>query len=328
MWGNRNGWLIAIGMVVFLCAAFGYAVYAAGRTTAATELTDPARPGHSPETLAPIALPIDPLRVIELNISKGTDAGSIYWRAIDEVKENPRQYENFRPSLKDASKYAALAAIVEAAEHSHADIFQRQPDAVVRYGPKPALRALETLGNGCIYLGIQAATAKDYAGAKKWLTSTYVLGLRLFQDRQSRAQLDIGIGMMAGAAQILAQIANVEKETTRAERLSDFVTQYRDYDKNHIKKIERVITSIDPKVMRQYVGDVFNLAQSSDERVWRNEATLRLGLYKFNSPLPGDRLRANRTIRKLAVSDDPAVKAAALAARDLTVEEYRKLGSE
>jgi len=322
MWGNRNGWLISLAIVVVLSAMFAYAWHEAGRMTLPTELT------QKPETLAPIALPIDPARVLPLEFPGSGDGGRLYWEAIEKVQKDPKLYENFKPDLKSAASYPALAPVLEAAAAPRADIFQKQPDAVVRYGAKPALRALETLGIGCIRLGVLSAQAKDLPGAKKYLNAAYVLGLRMYQDRQSRAELDCALGLMASSVTVLGQIAKEEKNQTLAEHITDFVTQYKEYDKNHIKVIERAITSIDDKVMRQYVGDVIKMAQESKEPVWRNEATLRLGMYRFNSPLPGDRLAAGRAIRQLVLSDDAAVKAAALAARELTLSEYHKLGSE
>ena len=88
-----------------------------------------------------------------------------------------------------------------------------------------------------------------------------------------------------------------------------------------------MITSIDPKVLARHVGDVFVLAEKSSERVWRVEAVLKLGMYKYYTNTPGDRRAARRMVRSLLNDPDPAIQTAALAANELTREQYRTIGS-
>ena len=67
--------------------------------------------------------------------------------------------------------------------------------------------------------------------------------------------------------------------------------------------------------------------EKSQERVWRVEGVLKLGMYKYYTNTAGDRRAAVRTVKSLLKDPDPAVAAAALAARELTIAQYRTIGA-
>jgi hypothetical protein len=88
-----------------------------------------------------------------------------------------------------------------------------------------------------------------------------------------------------------------------------------------------VITSIDQNVIEDNVGNVFLLAQQGKDHLWKTEAVLKLGRYKFNAGRASDQRAARRLLRAMAKDEslDPVTKAAATSARDLTIEDYRRL---
>ena len=322
MWGNRLGWIISAAIVMLIAGAFVWASYEAGRTTPPSEFS------QKTENFDALEFPGDPGHLLTIPDMKNADGGELYWTAIKIVRENPDLYEGAKADLQRVTEYTALGPILEAAHHATADIFRSRPDAVVKFGKKPALEAIGTAGTLCLGIGIQYAREKNFDQAQRYLTASYVLGLRLFQDRQCRRELDLGMGLMGSSASNLATIARLQKNEALQKKLDDFNVGYRAFDQQRVKPLERVITSIDPTVSRQHVGDVFKLAQESREKVWQLESILRLGMYKFNSPLAGDRRAAIRMIREFAKSQDPAIQSAAIAARDLTVEDYRRLGTD
>jgi hypothetical protein len=60
--------------------------------------------------------------------------------------------------------------------------------------------------------------------------------------------------------------------------------------------------------------------------MWRVEAILKLGRYRFNAGRIGDQRNAIKTIKDLLTHDpDPVIRAAAQAAHDLTLEQYRMM---
>ncbi len=322
MWGNRLGWLISAVIVALIVGAFAWASYAAGRTTPPSEFS------QKTENFDALEFPGDPAHLLTIADMKSRDGGELYWTAIKTIRDNPDIYENAKADLTRVSEYTVLEPILEAAHHPTADIFRSRPDAVVKFGKKPPLDAIEKAGTLCRGIGIQYAKQNKFEEATRYLTASYVLGLRLFQDRQCRRQLDLGMGLMGTSASQLAIIAKLEKKDAMQKKLEDFGTAYLAFDRERVKPVERIITSIDPKVSREHVGDVFKLAHESREKVWQLESILRLGMYKYNSPLAGDRRAALRAIREFAKSEDPAIQSAAIAARDLTVEDYRRLGTE
>lgn len=319
MWGNRFGWIISAVIVALMAGAFAWASYDAARTTPPSEFS------QKTENFDALEFPGDPAQLLAIPDMKSTDGGTLYWSAIKTVRDNPEIYESAKADLQRVTEFTALEPILEAAHHSTADIFRSRPDAVVKFGKKPALDAIETAGALCRGIGIQYARQGNFDEATRYLTASYVLGLRLFQDRQCRRELDMGMGLMGTSATNLATIARLQKKDALQKKLEDFNTAYLAFDKERVKPLERIITSIDPKVSREHVGDVFKLAQESREKVWQLESILRLGMYRFNSPLAGDRRAAIRLIRDFTKSSDPAIQAAAVAARDLTVEEFRRL---
>ena len=91
----------------------------------------------------------------------------------------------------------------------------------------------------------------------------------------------------------------------------------------------KVISSIDQNVIRQHTGDIFEIANRSQERMWRVEAILKLGRMKFdvggNRGRFGDQAGAKRYLKSRVSDPDPFIKTAAKAAKDLTIEQYRSM---
>lgn len=77
--------------------------------------------------------------------------------------------------------------------------------------------------------------------------------------------------------------------------------------------------------MDPYPGDMFALADRASEVMWRVEAILALGRLKYSAERYGDQQGALAVVAGLSGSGDPRIRAAAIAARDLTVEQFRKL---
>jgi hypothetical protein len=95
------------------------------------------------------------------------------------------------------------------------------------------------------------------------------------------------------------------------------------YD-NDIKPIySEVISRADMQSIGQHAGDIFRIARMSKERMFRVEAVLKLGRYRFDSARAADQLAVPRILRGFQSDPDPVIRAAALGAGGLTLEEYR-----
>lgn len=323
MWGNRLGWLISVLLVLAVAAVIAATYVVTSRRTEPTPFS------RDPANLAAIQLPIDPHTLLP-EPPRDEDAGDLYWQVYVDHRSHRESYDREAAdfSLQRASELVGVKAALDAANFRRANIFTNRVDAAVGYGSSPAVTALQQVGAILARIGADYADKHQYSDAKRYLRAEFVLGLRLYDERMTRQQLSAALGLMAHAATVLSQIAVYQDDKTLAFQLNDYIKAQRTYNTDHIEPIARVITSVDPIVQPQHVGDVFVLAHQSAERVWRVESTLKLGMYKYNTNTAGDRRAAIREVGQLLTDPDPAVAAAAMAARKLTLEAYRTIGAK
>ena len=325
MWGNRLGWLISAILLLAVATVIAATFIVSSRRTEPTAFS------RDPANLAAIELPIDPHTLLP-EPQRNDDAGDLYWQAYVDHRDHRESYDREADiasfNVNRATELVGIKAAMDAAAYQRASIFTKRVDAAVGYGPTPAVTALQQIGTILARIGTQYADLQKYSDAKRYLRAEFILGLRLYEERMTLQQLSVSLGLMAHAATTLSQIAVDEDDKALAFRLKDYLKAQRDYSTGHIEPIARVITSIDPSVQSQYVGDIFVFARNSAERTWRVESTLKLGMYKYHTTTLGDRRAAIREVRELLTDPDPAVSAAALCARELTRETYRTLGSK
>lgn len=323
MWGNKLGWILAGAMVVLMVLTIGVAYVISSKQTSPTIFT------QDEVMLAELQLPVDPKGLLPEQTQDG-DARDVYWRAIGDYAQNANEYERLATTfdMKTALGMEGVGAMLEAAPYGRATLFDGKAEAAVGYGTRPGVGALHKVGGVCARIGTEYARLKSFPEAKRYLNATYVLGYHLYTQRMSRLQLSAGLGLMAHSATVLKQIASAEGNKEEAAKYERFVSGYQQYYKDHIEPMERVITSVDPTVQSEHVGDVFVIVDKSAERVWRVEGALKLGMYKYNTNTAGDRRAAIRKVKSLLADPDPAIAAAALAAKELTLEQYRTIGAK
>ena len=322
MWGNRLGWILAGALVVVMIIAIAAAYVVTGKRTEPTAFS------QDPANLAVLELPRDPRQLLPTQ-RRDADAGAVYWRAVEDYQKNITEYERLTEAF-DAKRAVALdgvKAVLEAADYRKASLFDGRIEAAVGYGSRPGVNALHRVGAVVARLGTDYAQKRQFDEARKYLLASYALGFHLYDQRMSRLQLTAGLGLMAQSATVLKQIENADGKTDAGKRYDEFVSSYQKYYTEHVEPMERVLTSVDPKVLANHVGDVFVIVDKSQERVWRVEGVLKLGMYKYYTNTAGDRRAAVRTVKSLLKDPDPAVAAAALAARELTIAQYRTIGS-
>lgn len=322
MWGNRLGWMLAAGLVIVMIVAIAAAYVVTGKRTEPTAFS------RDSANLAEIKLPRNPRELLPPQ-SRDADAGDIYWRAVADYQKNINEYERLATTF-DAKRALALdgvKAVLEAADYRRAALFAGRLEAAVGYGSRPGVIALHRVGAVVSRLGTDYAQKAQFEDARKYLLASYVLGFHLCDQRMSRLQLSAGLGLMAQSATVLKQIENADGNAAGGKRYEEFVSAYQSYYAERVEPMERVLTSIDPKVLSTHVGDVFEIVDNSQERVWRVEGVLKLGMFKYYTNTAGDRRAAVSKVKSMLDDPDPAVKAAALAARELTIAQYRTIGS-
>lgn len=341
MWGNRLGWTISAVLV----ALIGVMVYKLAQVERV------ARPsGKFPRMFEPLRLPVDPAAVVPV-MTGDCDAGEAYWQAIQHYLQNQRLYESFartgaggrnrkpseaemrdqtgataRQKLAELPKLVAVQQIMQGANCQRMTLFATRPQTVVHYGRAPELVALRRLGEIMDQVANYYRVVGKEDEAERYFQALFSVGAKLFNERVRRDELFIGLGMMQTGANGLATLAKSRGDEARAKQLLDFATQTRDYYAQQIDPLWQAVYHIDPFILQAHGGDVFALARNPRaDRMWRVEAILKVGRYKYNAGRRGDQIGARREPQQWVNDPDPVVAAAARAARDLTVEDYRML---
>jgi hypothetical protein len=256
------------------------------------------------------------------------DAGDLYRQAIRIYNENRSQYNKFARSTNaaDAESLKALQLIIEATPYSKATLLSSNLQEAVSYdSDHPRLDALTEL----VALGARAGSLykaeKNYKQAMKYFDAIYALGWKLYQERMNLPETDVALNAMGTGAAGIQSAADAADDTARAQAAADFIEAKGTWYENTYLPIKTAVTAIDPGLIAKYFGDVAAIAQDSNDRMWRTEATLALGRYRYNASRSGDQRGARRVLKKLKRDPDPLVAHAAQEALDLTLQQYRAL---
>ena len=316
MWGNARGWTIsAVVVVLWAITMAGLGIF--GATSA------PAGFGNDPAALAEIHLPTCPAGPTAGQPGDGTRP---LLQAIDVYVAKPDMYDALATSNETADVSPTVTATMDllrqAADESGPGIFQRDPRSIVNYENHPeALDALTTLGDGLIRIGMNEWPDRKDAALGD-LKAAYSLGNRLAGERFTLAELRAGAHLMSESAAELARMDREHAADWNAEVAALAALIGRE------NEIARQISTVDSRAIAKYAGDVFAFASESSERMWRVEAVLAMGRMRFNigDGRRADQLAAKRWLDEYSYDPDTVVAAAAKQARDLTIEDYRRIG--
>ncbi len=194
----------------------------------------------------------------------------------------------------------------------------------VTYFYRPA-DELHKLTSALDTLATSYARQKKYAEAEAVWKAEFALGCHMMNER---IRVDMGIrglniqDMALGAlawlyaewggehAKRVASVKKYKASLVRLDRLWD--------DKR------KIVWSPKPKP-----GDIFYLIESDEDRAWRVQALLALGVIKFTAMGDrGDKRKLEQLVAKYAAGDDPYLAAAAKAARDFTKEGFNQIGTK
>jgi hypothetical protein len=191
---------------------------------------------------------------------------------------------------------------------------------------RPLLNAASALGGAATRAALLLQT-KDSAAAMKYAQAAFSFGEKLFQERLTAPEMMAGLELMSESSVVMKKLAQTSADSALAARIATFDAARLDFYKQRIEPMLRVLTAVDDKVVSEHAGDVFYLAQRAGDRVWRVEAIFALGRMKYFVGSEGraaDQRGAPRMLQKLTEDPDPVIRAAGIAARDLTIDEYRK----
>jgi hypothetical protein len=254
------------------------------------------------------------------------DPAPIYREAIADYKANPDAYA----APKDLKTLKGFDALIRAKNCRSSTIFGGRPVDVVGYkvGSNDPLADVEAL------YAVGKAAGKAALGAKKeqpadalsLAEGVFSLGVKLFDERLRFRELDAGAELLRDGAYLIGEL-----DPGRAPAAAGVGPAMKQLFVERAVPLWTVISSIDPDVVGRTGGDIFYVAKNSKERLWQIEATLKLGRLKHDQGEGGhgaDGRWAAITVKRMAndAGLDPAVRAAAQRAVELTVEQHRMLG--
>jgi tetratricopeptide (TPR) repeat protein len=321
MWGNALGWCISLAMVV------GTAIGLVWLNDAVSTVSPRTRISLDGKLAGAIELPVPPVAVVP-SISRNTDAADVYRKALEQYQQNPLAYEKFARSglLGDLEDVAAIWTLVQASECIEARLFETDPAQIVNYhSERPPLDGLRTLGACARRAGQLLQREGRTEQAMQLYEAAFSLGEKLYRERLTWAQLDAGLTMMAEAATLIGELSAARGDTVRALACRQFNDARKTYVAEQLLPLQRILSSLDQTVIDRHAGDVFYFARHCPERMWRVEAILKLGRYRFNAERVGDQRGATKLLKQLSQDADPVIRAAADAALKLTAQEYRWL---
>jgi hypothetical protein len=323
MWVRHLRWHIFGASLVLLMAVL-WAAYRLTAVSAPTALTIP------PTNLARLQLPPLPPALASIITSAGDDAGPHYRQATDAYLAKRSTYDPILRGRKlppeQVRQLPVLLLLLHAAPCRQMHLFAARPEQVVRYRPAEAVAPIETVGRIAIAAALSLAKS-DPQQARRYYEAAFALGAKLCEERLIYEELTAGLGLMTASAQGLLKLDQSAGNQQSADATAAYIQSCLNYDRDRIKPIIAAIRTIDPAQMDRHAGDVFVFASDSQERLWRVEATLQLGRIRFGVARRADQRGAAALAAKLAADTDPAVRAAACAARDLTLGDYRMQGA-
>lgn len=314
MRGKRLGWSVVAALVILTVGGFHWVRKQLADVTPVTAfLADPA---------AALSLdhPMPPRSVVLA--TQNCDAGEWYRHAIDLYLQNPTQYEMFMLRARGSAEVRTLEALgplLEAADCSTMTLFAASPDDVVRYGERPRLDAIRTIGRIANRVGALLVFEKRPEEARTYHRAAFALGAGLYTERITLDELLAGIELMSEASAGLLGAGSDDPA------LSAFRAANIGFYENQIKPAQRILTSVDAAMIARHGGDVLYIAREGTERMWRIEAIFALGRMRYHAGRVGDQRAAERVLEQLEKDPDPLIRSAAEAARRLTIEQYRSL---
>ena len=314
MVGNLQGWILSAGIAV----TGGTALW---RLSQPPRVSEPS--GVFPNLLSKVALPSDPKSVSPLPMTSDCDAGDKYRAAIDEFVAHRREYDKWHSDAKSAAaaKPKAVELVVEAADCGRMNLFRRTPEQVVNYdADAEPLDAIERLGAMAVQRGM-LLRRDNPDEARRYLGAAFTLGYHLYNERLAWREFTAGVNLMTDASKYLSEI---EPDAGRARSITLFAEAADRYKLDQLK-LYGVINTTDGAILARHGGDAYALARSSPDPMWRTTAILAVGRMKYNTPNRGDQLAAPRELKGWLTDPDPAARAAAAAASNLTLEQYRML---
>jgi len=321
MWGNLRGWGISAVIVLLTAGGIWYL----------STLNDVSPPTWDQATqdkyLAKVELSPAPRSVVQV-MTNPCDAGDDYRAAITAYEANKNTY-GAKFDYKSTADFEAFDDILKGTDCSQMTLLAKDPAEYMGYqGAAIApLRALKTVVTAMTKRAAMLVNGRKADEAKKYYQAIFSLGTKLWEERLVWDELDAGQELMATGALGLARIAEEEKDTDRYATLKAFD----DARSKYVTDVVMPLLHVTHNFSSDAPGNIFLLARSSQDRMWRAEAIRQLGRIRWNvgnaeTASAADQRAATRLLTKWADDPtlDPVLRTTAQLARDVSEIDLQK----
>ena len=332
--GNRTGWIVAGALVVVIGGIVVLAAFPELRYWLGLEARPEVPTNIRAEMLERKDVGISVAEIVGAVPGAPGNAGEDYQKATDMVKANMTAMTDVRNAL-DANKEPEQAGV---------DAL-KQLDAVVAAGAAKAQMELTRMRGSrkftCIStfktasnlvdvagaleaLGDYYRKKKQYAEAERVLQHEFILGWHMMQERARVRMVQMGMGFQDSALGKLKELYQAMGAKEGDARLQTI--------ERYSAGLGTMTDVFDRKAKWLWAGkpipeDAFTILEKDKDRAWRVDALLVIARFKFPETDENPyRQRAIAALEKFANSPDPIEALAAQSGKELTKDEFARLG--
>ena len=324
--GNKVGWILAgaLLVVVALILLFTVVIPRPASPTAATS-----KKGF----LELKTVGIMPEEIIGWSPSGQGNAADHYHKAVEVYHASEEEIDR-AVAAADLPGMVLSRKLEEIHGHVAAGARERRMRYTLLHAPKelkvgfgyeadPA-DSLVMVSHGLLLLVKKHASKRNLVEAEQVLQHGFMLGWHMMDERGRPYMVMRGMDIQD---QFLLSLAELYKDSPerkgRVGVLERYLIGLRDLAAFYESKAATVWNT------RPNPGDIFNVIENDEDRAWRVQGLLALGIVKFSAQRSGDRRYARKLMEAYVEGDDRDAleAAAALAAKNLTKTEFNTLGT-
>jgi len=305
--GNKLGWIIAGALLLVLVIVI----------VSLTLITSPSEPTHATRKSGFMELrepSVSLSAVLGAEPSAPGNAADDYAKAVAVYKANERKLStmrDYRPVmglLEQMHKHVAAGAQKREMRY----VFVHTPEKMeVGFLCEPATY-LTNVADAMDLLAKAHVDAGRHEQAAAVLADKLVMGRHMMNERARVHMVRNGILAQAAALDGLLAVYRLTnappEKVSAAQNYADALSAMRSFYEDK----QRVVWSLKP-----HPGDIFNVVANEQDRAWKVQAVLALGVVRYTADDSDDARHAEKLLDELVHADDPLVAAAAKAARDL-----------
>lgn len=316
MFGNRIGFGVSV-VILIAASLFLWFIHVLGTTMSPVTAVGANAANYT------MKLTINPRDMATWMAEEG-DSTPVY-KELDTILDkdhNAFYFFSKEPSLKSEHLpkiEQAVALLVKAGKLKGGGVFKDSPTDLVTYdSDRPRLKRVEAMEDAFLKLGAFYRTGNQIDKARDLYQGMFSMGVKMYEERLIFEEWFRARNLMA----ISKYLADFEekKSPAAADKFKAFDAQFLPFYKANIEPVQKALHVVYPNP-----GDVAALALKGGDTMWRVEAIFALGRVKFSGDKAPDQKGALRILGTLSGDSDARIKLAATLARDLTIEDYRKL---